>query len=72
MYRADESEAKVAHKEPLFIIGDYFYDHFHKRALVEDNTASDCIRIVAATYSCKILQLYEYEANEYVYEGKCE
>ena len=39
---------------------------------MEDNTASECIHTVAATYGCKILQLYEYEANEYGYEAKCE
>ena len=39
---------------------------------VEDNTTSECIRTVAATYDCKILQLYECEADEYGYEAKCE
>ena len=32
-----------------------------------ENTASECIRTVPATYGCKILQLYEHEANEYGY-----
>ena len=32
---------------------------------MEDNTTSECIRTVAATYDCKILQLYEYDANVY-------
>ena len=41
-------------------------------APVEDNTVSECIRIVAATYGCKILQLCEYEANENGYEAKWE
>ena len=36
---------------------------------MEDNTASEYIRTVVATYGCKILQLYEYEANEYRYEA---
>ena len=40
--------------------------------LVEDNTASECIRTVAATYGCKILQLYEYDANVYGYDVNCE
>ena len=43
---------------------------------VEDNTASECIRTVTATYCCKILQLHEYEKNESEakneYEAKCE
>ena len=30
---------------------------------MEDNTASECVRTVAATYGCKILQLYEYNAK---------
>ena len=42
------------------------------RAPVEDNTASECIRTVAATYGCKILQLYEYGANVYGYDANCE
>ena len=45
---------------------------FIRRAPVEDNTASECIRIVAATYGCKILQLYEYDANQYGYDANCE
>ena len=39
---------------------------------VEDNTASECIRTVAARDGFKILQLYEYDANEYGYEVKSE
>ena len=42
---------------------------------MEDNIASECIRTVAATYGCKILQLCECEANEYgceVNEYGCE
>ena len=39
---------------------------------MEDNTTSECIRTVAATYGAKILQLYEYEANEYGYAANCE
>ena len=37
----------------------------NRRAPVKHNTASECIRTVAATYGCKILQLYEYDANVY-------
>ena len=43
-----------------------------RRTPVEDNTASECIRTVAATYGCKILQLYEYDANMYGYDANCE
>ena len=39
---------------------------------MEDNTASECIRTVAATYGCKILQLYEYDANVYGYDANFE
>ena len=31
---------------------------------MEENTASECIRTVVVTYGCKMLQLYENEANE--------
>ena len=41
---------------------------FIRRAQVEDKTASEWIRTVTATYGCKILQLYEYDANVYGYE----
>ena len=40
---------------------------FIRRAPVEENTASECIRVIPATYGCKILQLYEYDANVYGY-----
>ena len=36
------------------------------------NTASECIRTQAATYGCKILQLYEYDANVYGCNTNCE
>ena len=39
---------------------------------MEDNTAPECIRTVAATCGCKILQLYEYEVNEHGYDAKYE
>ena len=42
---------------------------FIRRAPVEDNTTSECVRTVAATYGCKILQLYEYDANVYGYDN---
>ena len=45
---------------------------FIRGAPVEDNNASECVRIVAATYSCKILQLCEYNANVYGYNANCE
>ena len=45
---------------------------FIRRAPVKDNTASECIRTVATTYGCKILQLYEYGANVYRYDANCE
>ena len=39
---------------------------------MEDNTASERNRTVAATYGCKILQPYEYDANVYGYDANCE
>ena len=41
---------------------------FIRRAPVEENTASERIRPVAATYGCKILQPHEYDANVYGYD----
>ena len=38
---------------------------FIRRAQEEDNTASECIRTVAATCDCKILQPYKYDGNMY-------
>ena len=35
---------------------------FIRRAPLKHNTASECIRTVAATYGCKILQPYKYDA----------
>ena len=45
---------------------------FIRREPVDDNTASECIRTVAATYDCKILQPYAYDANVYGYYANCE
>ena len=36
---------------------------FIRRAPVEDNTAWECVHTVAVMCGCKILQLYEYDAN---------
>ena len=49
-----------------------FYDFFIRRAPVEDDTASERIRTVAATYGCKDLQPYEYDAPLYGYDANCE
>ena len=38
---------------------------------MEANASLECIRTVASTNGCEILQVYEYEANEYGYEVKC-
>ena len=66
MYPAAESEAKMVYKEPIFVDEHkFFINVFIQKASIEENTASECIRNVAATYGCKILQLYEYEANKY-------
>ena len=37
---------------------------FIGKATGKHNTALECIRTIAATYGCKILQLSEYDANE--------
>ena len=57
----------------LFVIDDYFLmTFFIRRAPVEDNTTSECIRTVPATFGCKTLQLCEDDANVYGYDGNCE
>ena len=38
---------------------------------MENNTALECIGIVAATYGCKILQLSECDVNVYGYDANC-
>ena len=38
---------------------------FIREAPIEKNIASECIRTVAETYNCEILQLCEYDANVY-------
>ena len=62
-----------SNKETLFVDEDYLYNTvFIRKAPIRENTSSECIRIVAAMCSCKILQLYEYEANECGHEPNCE
>ena len=39
---------------------------------MEGNTASEAIGTVVAMYGCRILQLYEYDANGYGYDANCE
>ena len=70
MYPATESGRS---ESGPFVIDDYFFmTVFIRRAPVKDNTASGCICTAAATYGCKILQLYEYDANVYGYDANCE
>ena len=59
MYPATESARS---ESGPFVTDDYFFlTVLIRRATVEDNTASECIRTVTETYGCKILQLYECE-----------
>ena len=69
---AAESEAKEVYKEAPFVIYGqlFFITVFISGALVENNTASECIRTVAATMVVKFYN-YEYKANEYGYEANC-
>ena len=60
MYPATESGRS---ESGPFVIDDYFLIVLIRRAPVENNTASERIRTIAATYGCKILQLYKYDAN---------
>ena len=65
MYPDAEPEAKVVYKEPLFVNKDHFLGRvFIREAAMEENTSSECIRTIVATCRCKILQLYEYQAND--------
>ena len=65
MYPYGASEPKVVYKEPLLFVDEHRFlmNVFIPEAPIEKNIASECIRIVAATYGCKNLQLYEYDAN---------
>ena len=70
MYPATESGRS---ENGPFSIDDYFFmTVFIRRAPVKHNTRSECIRTVASTYGCKILQLYEYDANVYGCDTNCE
>ena len=65
----NQAKAKVDH---LLLTIIFLMTVFIRRPPVEDVTASECIRNVAATYGCKILQLYEYDAIVYGYDENCE
>ena len=45
---------------------------FIPEAPIEKSIASECIRTVAVTYGCKILELFKYNANGYGYDANCE
>ena len=69
MHSAAKSVTNVVYKEPLFVDEHQsFMTIFIREAPIAEwiveNTALECIRTVAATYGCKILQLYEYKAND--------
>ena len=49
-----------------------FDECFIRETPTEKNDASECIRIVAATYGRKILQLWKHDANSYGYKTNCE
>ena len=67
MYPATESGRN---ESGAFVIDDYFFmTVFIRRVPVE---VSECICTAAATYGCKILQLYEYDTNVYGYDANCE
>ena len=71
MYPATESGQT---ESGPFVIDDRLFSMtvFIRRATVQDNTTSECVPTVAVTYGCKILQLYEYDANVYGYYVNCE
>ena len=45
---------------------------FIRETPIEKNIALECIRTLAATYGCKILEVCEYDANMYGYDVNCE
>ena len=54
MYPVAESEAKVVYKETLFVDNHQFFMNVSIReAPTEENTASECVRTVAATMAVK-------------------
>ena len=57
MYRAAKSEAKVVSKEILLMRIFFFLTVFIREAPIEEINSSECIRTVALTYGCRILQL---------------
>ena len=61
--RRPNPKGKLFIKNHHFLLTIIFMTVFITGAPVEDNTVSECIRTVAATYGCKILQLYKYEAK---------
>ena len=66
-----KSEAKTVYEEPSFVIDDFSLSLFslEEHRWMINYTVSEWIGTVAAKYGCKILQQYEYEANEYGYEA---
>ena len=70
MYPATESGRSES--SPFVIVIFFFMTVFIRSGPAEDNTVSECIRSVTATYACKILQLYEHDANVYGYDANCE
>ena len=74
MWLAIESKAKVVYKEQSFVIHSYLSElsslKEHQWRIISHQNAS--VLHVATTYVFKILQLYEYEENEYGYEANCE
>ena len=62
MYPAANPKRKWFAKEPLLVDEHYFFmTAFIREAPIEENTASECIRTVAATM---VVKLYEYVTDE--------
>ena len=73
MYPSGASEPTVVYKEPLFVDEHGpLMNVFIWEEPTEENIASEWIRTVAATYSCKILQLCKYDASVYGYDANCD
>ena len=66
---SESGQANVDHMSLMII---FFMAVFIRRAPLEDNTESECIRTVAATYGYRIVQLYECDAYVYGHDANCE
>ena len=72
MYLSGASELTVVYKKSYLLTSiEFFMNVFIREASIDKNIASECIRTIATTYGCKILQLCEHDTNVYRYDANC-